>query len=396
MRPMTFVLLILILLVGAVALIFFFLSPGNGALGSLLPGAPTPIPIVTDVGENGDEVTQVQPLPTPTPAVRLVPVVVARASLSAGQRLTADLLTTELRPDDNLALQVIPAITYQNPDELVGRILKTDVAAGKEILSSFLALQPTDLVTMGSDLALYVDRGRVAVAFPIDRYSGVAYALRPGDQVDVLMSLNLVELDEEFQTALPNNLARVDRVALEDGQSFLFAPEAEGRLQLLNVINLVAQIGPQGGLNAVQIPRQVTQLTLQQVDVIWVGNWRNPAADMEQAFRAEPVPARPGEAQPPPEEHLLRPEPIPDMVILGVSLQDALTLNWAQVAGLNIQLALRAQGDNSVFVTTSVSLPQMAEQGPLTIPAPGRWGVDPRVDLVPTPGLPEVGPEFGP
>jgi Flp pilus assembly protein CpaB len=396
MRPMTFILLILILLVGAVALIFVFLSPGNGVLGNVLPGAATPTPIVTDIGENGDEVGQVQPQPTPTPAVRLVPVVVARASLSAGQRLTADLLTTELRPDSNLALQVMPAITYQNPDELVGRILKTDVAVGKEILSSFLALQPTDLVSMGSDLALYVDRGRVAVAFPIDRYSGVAYALRPGDQVDVLMSLNLVELDEEFQTVLPNHLARVDRIALEEGRAFLFASEAEGRLQLLNVINLVAQVGPRGGLDAFQVPRQVTQLTLQQADVIWIGNWRNPAANLEQAFRAEPVVARPGEGQTAPQDDPLRPEPIPDIVILGVSLQDALTLNWAQVAGLNIQLALRAQGDNSIFVTTSVSLLQMSEQGPLTIPAPGRWSVEPRVDLVPTPGLPEIQPEFAP
>jgi Flp pilus assembly protein CpaB len=393
MRPMTFVLLILILLVGAVAVVYFFLTQMNGGdLGNMLPGATTPVPVFT--GENGNEISQVEPQPTATPAVRFLPVVVARVPLPAGQRLTAELLATELRPDDNLALQA--GITFQSAGELVGRIINKDIAAGKEILTSFLALQPTDLAAMGSDLALYADGGRVAVAFPIDRYSGVAYALRPGDQVDVLMSLNLLELDEEFQTTLPNHLARVDRFALEEGESFLFAPEAEGRLQLLNLVNLVAQIGPQGGLNAVQIPRRVTQLTLQQARVLWVGNWRDPAANLQQVFGAEAMVAQPGEDQPVPPDGSVRPEANPDLVILGLSLQDALTLNWAQVVGVDIQLALRAQGDNSTFVTTSISLPQMTEQGPLTIPVPGPWGLDPRVDLVPTPGLPDFEPEFTP
>jgi Flp pilus assembly protein CpaB len=388
MRPMTFVLLILILLVGAVALVFFLLSPGNrGALGNVLPGASTPAPVFTD--ENRDEIGQVQPRATVTPAVSLVPVVVARVPISAGQRLTAELLTTEQRPDSNLA--VVGEYTVQNPEDLIGRIVTRDVAAGKEILIPFLALQPTDILSMGSDLALYVVAGRVAVAFPIDRFSGVAYALRPGDQVDILMSLNLLELDEEFQTARPNHMARVDLIGFEEGETFLFEPEAEGRLQLLNVINVVAQIAPGNGLSAVQVPRRVTQLTMQQADVIWIGNWRDPAANLEQVFGAATPAAQP-EDEPAEQNGPAQPGALPDLVILGLSLQDALTLNWAQVTGLDIQLALRSQGDNSTFVTTSVSLPQMAEQGPLTIPELLRWGLEPRVDLVPTPGLPEPDP----
>jgi Flp pilus assembly protein CpaB len=388
MRPMTFILLILILLVAGVAVVYFFLTQMNGAgLGNVVPGAATPAPLLT--GENGNQIGQVEPRPTETPAIRFVPVVVARVPLAAGQRLTAELMTTELRPDDNVAVQV--NVTVQNLEELVGQIVRKDIAAGKEILRPFLALQATDLAMIGSDLALYVDQGRVAIAFPIDRYSGVAYSLRPGDQVDVLMSLNMLELDEEFQTVLPNHLARVDRFALEEGTSFLFAAETEGRLELLSLVNLVAQIGPRGGLSAVQIPRRVTQLTLQQADVIWVGNWRNPG-DLEQAFRADVPAAEAAEGRPTPPDDPIRPEAIPDLVILGVSLQDALTLNWAQIVGIDVQLALRAQGDNSIFVTTSVSLPQMSEQGPLTIPAPGGWGLEPRVDLVPTPGLPDPEP----
>ncbi len=85
-----------------------------------------------------------------------------------------------------------------------------------------------------------------------------------------------------------------------------------------------------------------------------------------------------------------RPEDQPDVVILSMTSQDALTLKWALDTGIDIDLVLRAQGDNSLFVTTSVSLPQIVEQGVLTIPEPAEVGLEPRVDLVPTPGVPPV------
>ena len=96
-----------------------------------------------------------------------------------------------------------------------------------------LALDPTDLATSGSDLSLYVDQGNVAVAFPINQYSGAAFAMRPGDQVDVLMSLPVVELDPEFNTKLPNLTQRVDDLALAEGRDFLFAESLEGRLEFI-------------------------------------------------------------------------------------------------------------------------------------------------------------------
>ena len=48
--------------------------------------------------------------------------------------------------------------------------------------------------------------------------------------------------------------------------------------------------------------------------------------------------------------------------------QDALTLKWALERGLNIDLALRSQGDLTDFLTTSVSLPQIITEGGLTTP----------------------------
>ena len=85
-----------------------------------------------------------------------------------------------------------------------------------------------------------------------------------------------------------------------------------------------------------------------------------------------------------------RPEAQPDVVILSLTSQDALTLKWALDTGIDIDLVLRAQGDNSLFVTTGVSLPQIVEQGVLTIPEPAEVGLEPRVDQVPTPGVPAI------
>jgi hypothetical protein len=73
-----------------------------------------------------------------------------------------------------------------------------------------------------------------------------------------------------------------------------------------------------------------------------------------------------------------------------MTVQDALALKLAFETGVEIHLALRSQGDNSVFITLGVSLPQIVDQGILAIPEPSEFGLEPRLDLVPTPGVPDI------
>ncbi len=398
MRPRIFILLILVLLVIVVAAgaVFIITSGDDNPLAGLLG---------TDDGEttaeNGQQAQEpggddVGPAPTATPEVRFVPVVVAVVDLPIGQRITEDVVRVEQRPDDNIA--VVAGVTFPETNLVLGEILKTNVSSGQEIIRPMLALNPTDLVTIGSDLALYVDQGRVSVAVPIDRFSGAAYAMRPGDLVDVLMSLKLVELDPDFQTALPNVWIRVFEPALVEGEEFLFPETSEGRLELIPLLNTVGVVGPR--LEETQIPRRVTQLTVQQAEVLWVGSWLDPANNLNPAFPAEavltveetPVPSEVGEAAVAPEPTQQPFQTSPDIVILSMTVQDALTVKFALETGVEIHLALRSQGDNSVFITTSVSLPQIVEQGILAIPEPGEFGLEPRLDLVPTPGVPDIPP----
>lgn len=390
MRPRIFILLILVLLIVVFAAgAFYLISTDGGPLAGILGNGDTQQVETGNQTSDGDS----GPPPTPTPDVRFVPVVVAIVDLPIGQRITADLVREELRPDTNVA--VVAGVTFDDVELVIGEIVKTHVSSGQEIIRPMLALSPSDLVTMGSDLSLYVDQGKVSVAVPIDSFSGAAYALRPGDLVDVLMSLKLVELDPDFQTARPNVWIRVFEPALLEGTEFLFPETSEGRLELISNLNTVGVVGPR--LDETQIPRRVTQLTVQQAEVLWMGSWLDPADQLNQVFSADAVKSVDENAPPADgEEPVAQPTEAnvqiinPDIVILSMTVQDALAVKYALETGIEIHLALRSQGDNSLFITTSVSLPQIVEQGLLTIPIPPVYGLEPRVDLVPTPGVPDL------
>jgi Flp pilus assembly protein CpaB len=387
MRPRTFILLILVLLLlvvaaGAVFLVTSGLDPIANLLG--IGDSPPSEPEVQGDGDSG-------PPPTPTPEVRFVPVVAAVVDMKVGERISEELVRIENRPDDNVA--VVAGVTFDDTELVVGQILKTNVSAGQEIIRPMLALNPTDLVTLGSDLALYIDQGRVTVAVPIDRYSGAAFAMRPGDFVDVLMSLKVVQLDPEFQTARPNVWIRVFEPGLLQGTEFLFGQTSEGRLEFIPELGTPGVVGPQ--LGDKQIPRRITQLTIQQAEVIWVGSWNDPANALQPSFPADAVLTVDETQVQDPDAPVPQPTPVlvqvnPDIAILSMTVQDALALKFAFETGVEIHLALRSQGDNSVFITTSVSLPQLVEQGVLTIPEPSEFGLEPRLDLVPTPGVPDI------
>jgi Flp pilus assembly protein CpaB len=394
MQRRTLILLILVLLVAAAAaIIIFVVRPGGSGeiVDQILPGedeAPAEV--------EAPQAEPSQPTPTPTPAVQFEDVIVAIADIPVGSQIRSDLIAVEKRPSTNIG--VVAGVTFTDPEAVVGQIAKTDISRGQEVLRPMIALNPSDISALGSDLSLYVDQGEVAVAFPINQFSGAAFSVRPGDLVDAFMSLTLVDLDEEFQTDLPNVAQRVNETAFSEGQQFLFPPTAQGRLELLPGLNTVALIGPGEGKQP--LPRRVTQLAMQQMEVLWVGSWRSPADSMGQQWRgsalnyanaAELVEER-GQDILYTIPALLRPERRPDIVILSLTSQDALALKWALETGINIDLVLRSQGDNTQFVTTSVSLPQVFEQGVVVPPNASEVGLQPQIDQVPVPQVPVAPP----
>lgn len=353
-----------------------------------------------------------------------VQVVVARVPIPLGTRLEIEYLTTELRPISNIAVR--GGYFFGAPEELAGSIVKTDIAQGQEILAPMLALNAADLPDIGSDLALHIDNGRVSIAFPVNNLSAASFAMRPGDFVDVMMSFDLIELDLEFQTPLPNITRLVDADALEAGESFLLPAISQGRLELIPEIDRVVTTVPQGinselvasGEETIvqQIPRRTSQLTIQQAEVLWLGNWVHSgqsgwegpnnytlmvqleelerlerdleqlsAADQEQLLTNYGLQAQTLRDQLSITRNRLE-QLAPDIILLSLPLQDALTMKWAlEEPGIDIDLVLRSQGDQAVFVTTAVSLPQLVEQAGLAIPEPFQFGLEPPIESFPTP-----------
>ncbi|MCB9433824.1 MAG: hypothetical protein H6668_17780 [Ardenticatenaceae bacterium] len=304
---------------------------------------------------------------------------VAKTDLPVGTTLTLDLLEVEQRPDSNIAFQ--GGYEVSTPDELVGEIVKVSVARGQEILRPMLALNPTDLPSLGSDLALYVDQGRVAVAMPINRYTGVAFAMRPGDLVDVLMTLNLVQLDEEFQTQLPNQTQRIDETSLSTGLPFLLPAATEGRLEFVDELGIVGEIAP---VLPVQIPRQVTQLTVQQAQVLWVGTWDNkrrlPPQYPNRCPQSAHCPARPTRTA-------AQREPARSGHPSSASRPGSVGAIKCDRRGVSVDLVLRSWRHQRLCCN-SVSLPQLVDQGRVTVPEAIGFDAAPRADQVIPPSVP--------
>jgi Flp pilus assembly protein CpaB len=386
LRPRTFILLIVVLLVAALAFLLFLANRSGGSFTNLLPGNNGDSAGDTAVNdtntnastESGDSfVEQVTATPAATATLELVPVVIAKVRIPVGEFITPDLLTTEMRPTTNIALR--GEYTFTDTAKVEG-IARVEIARGQEILEPMLVTNPYDIGSFGSDLALHIPPSQVAIAIRIDTLSGVALAMRPGDTLDILMTLRTIEIDPEFRSALPNTISPVIESALLSGQQFIFGEFQEGRLEFVSQINQVAVIGPGSSFEGERpfgggpIPKRVTQLSIQSAKVLWVGQWQDPRL-IEQAGEgalANAAATSQAEGQPLPSPTPLpsRFEESPEIIILSMNPQDALTLKWAREHGVDITLALRHPNDKDRHQTTSVSLPQMIDQGSISIPEP--------------------------
>ena len=291
---------------------------------------------------------------TPEP-IRTTDVVVAAQTIPRGTIITEDSNAVAVRA---WLAETAPETGLGAPADAYGRTARVEIVRGQPILKAMLTDETGELGGTGSDAALQVPPDRVAYAFPVSRYSSVAWALKPGDHIDVLISLTLVELDEEFQTILPNQ--------------FTCATSAEGceggvlgRLEALPngwVVNAFPTEGQRPGL--------VSQLTVQDGVVLRVGDWEEKPP--------EPAPEQPEEGEP-------TPTPRPDVRALTVAVtpQDALVLKYAEEVGASMSLVLRsARAGSEQFDTESVTLEYLFEQYNIEQPPKLPYGVQPPIQSV--------------
>jgi Flp pilus assembly protein CpaB len=318
-----------------------------------------------DIGGGGETAQGPDaPVQEEEPAVPTREVIVAVQPIGRGDVVRAEALGRIDLPEPS-----IPPNVIENELEAVGQIARTDIVQSQVIVYDLLRPQfetPTD-----EEAAFSIPPDHVMVAFPIDRQSSVAYAIQPGDVVDVLMSVSFVDFDPEFQTILPNKFSFVEprrEVVDENGNVSvspvsISSPIDRGRLVIENEQFPGIEFPSED-----QRPRRVAQLTVQRARVIRVGPWIDEpapqAAPVENTEEGAPVPT------PTP--------PLPNIVSLAVRPQDALVLLWARQTQAYMELALRAAGDEEDVYgdMEAVTLQYMLTRFNITVPPKLEFAID--------------------
>lgn len=316
---------------------------------------PQPTSPPTTAEEGGEETVPFVPLEG------RAEIVVAAQNIPRGMRITADnnAVTVASWPADSVPTGALTAL-----ESAYERIARLDIPLGMPVLENMLTETAGNLVGVGSDAALLIPRGKVAYALLVAGNASVAWAIQPGDHVDVLISLLVVDLDEDFQSPLPNQAACM-------GETERCASGTMGRLEVL----------PTGGVVNVtpredQYPRMITQLTVQNAVVLRVGNW--------QGEQAPPVPTEQPPSGESSEEGMPQPIPaprfLPRWVTLIVTPQDALVLKYAEEAGASMDLVLRAAGDETSVSTEAVTLQYIFDRFNMQLPPKLPYGIHPPVE----------------
>ena len=329
--------------------------------------------------------TNIEGVPEPTPIVDLVSVVVVTQPTPRGTVLDETVLGMVEIPRD-----VMFEGMFNDVALVVGRRAKFDLDSGIPLTASMLGDAAEQLSAHGSNAALAITRGKVAISVPINRLSSVSYALRPGDRVAVLATMLFVDLDSEFQSALPNRVGEVTGPSInpETGESTITiqvqgSEESGilGRTELDPILNELAYIVPSESQRA----RLVSQIVLYNVEVLHVGNFMlEEEEELGQAVAQpqEDVIAADNQNPEGTEEPVIQP---PNVVTLIVDPQDAVALNYLMYSGAELTMVLRASGDDTVFTTEAATLQFLLDVYNIPAPAKLPYAIEPRIDELQSP-----------
>lgn len=428
-RNRTGIILLLIVLVvlvgGGIAAVLLLGVFGNGG------GEP-------DIANEEPEV-QATATPAPTATPDFIRVVVANRDIPRGTRLeVSDLQIVNFPDDPTLPPSLIVVddtqggsaggegptgvrtpLRVQDLEELEGRVARVDILNNQPLQDFMIteADQPGTLVDTGSDEALLIPSGFVAITVPFTQLGMVNYAIEPGDHVDILASYRFVDVDEEFQTELPNSGSLFyinDEGTLTRYDGFFTGAEDEIRsseFDDLDVEGFITDASLIIGPNTSEIgaggqrPRQTTQMIIDNAIVLQVGLQVSDLVavyepDIYEPLVVTPVPPTPtpdvetaegeevpeDEPQQPDEEAAATPTPVPVpvAVTLIMTRQDALVLKYTYEIGADVDLVLRSFLDDNIndISTDSVTLNYILNVYGVEVPEALPVAFDPRIDLL--------------
>ena len=153
---------------------------------------------------------------TRNPSVSLKPLVVVKTNIPARSVIVASQLEVK-----DVPAQGYPQGGYSTIQNVVGSVALLNLSAGDLVVSAMLerpsSQNPSNGISTGSTTALTVPDGKRALAIPIGLVSGVGYAVKPGDHVDILVTMEIKDSTTPAVTA--TILAAQDVLVLSVGES---------------------------------------------------------------------------------------------------------------------------------------------------------------------------------
>lgn len=346
----------------------------------LLVGAAGAFVVLNGLGGGGGE--QVQPTPTPIGEAEIV---IAAQHIARGAIIPPEAVIVSPYPADYKVETML-----DDPGRVVGHRARMEIERGVPITENMITDQAGDLVSVGSDQSFAIPPGYTAISIPLDRFSGVAYAIHDGDQVDVLVSMLMVDLDPDFQSPTPNRsiflfngggdlLSSFSCASITVAEGEFNCAQAEagsavGKIEFDETSGQDFYVAPSGA----QRPRLVTQRLISNATVLGVGDF---SLEEEQAQPvAVPTQAEGAGAPAAQQAAPVAATPVtpPDIITLIVEPQDALALNWALGAGVDLTLTLRSPNDPTADLDTdSMTLQALIDNYNIAVPSKLPYGLEP-------------------
>jgi len=365
-----FIVVILLLVVGGIAAFVILRNQGGVA----------PVPGGTPVVQNNNPAATAAPTSTPAPTAEpTIEIVVALQKINRGQRITPDVIVVRAWPENSAPLSAIV-----DPELVIGMIARTDIERESPIKNTDLALDLANLASVGSDASAVMPPGTRMIAVPFSNLTSNGYVFQPGDRVDIVMSALFVDLDEDFQSILPNDI----QFMVLTSEGFTLAQPVDGRFdtipfsytlgdQLQSAFPVIIRPSEKAR------PRLVTQMAVQDALVIHVGNFpedgrlfvpgsANPASAPDGASEATATPAAAQTTGTPVVE-------VPFFVSIAVSPQEALVLSYFIQANVPINFLLRPANETGLATVQQVDLDYVMNAYRITVPRKLPYGLEPAI-----------------
>lgn len=315
--------------------------------------------------------------PQPTQQTNLVEIYYAAQNIPQGTVITEEMLGTYSIPAEKSF-----TVFFQKGQEsdLIGKTarinLEQDTPITRSMVGEKLGKSPSPPWA-----AAQIDTGMVAVSIPTNRLATNAYGVNEGAHVNVIACMLFVDIDPSYQSVLPNHVgilqgpANLPPDAMPGISLGLFTRGGDVYYQGRTEIEGSFQQGIYIIASEPQRPRLVCQMILQDVYVMKLGNF-----ELQQTPSAEPN-ATPSPAQ-------AQPKPAPDIITLVVNPQDSIALNYFVYSGAMLSMSLRNPNDTSRLATESATLTSMLTQYNISLPSKQPYGMQPRIDQLIPPALP--------